>query len=174
MSAGTNRQPSRTPYRERIAPPPWAMPAMGVLGAAWLFRRLRGGKQRSWPRRLFGMVNTAFTALTVLRLIRRFGQVAVEVGDDAVRVRAAGVERRLPAGDVRDVRVATYNPVRFLGWGYRIGLGGQRAFSQLGVSRGVEITVQEDDQQRRYFVSSNDPEALASAIASIAGAQAPA
>lgn len=160
------------PYRERVPAPPWAMPAAGALGALWMLRRLRKGGKRSWPRRAFALVNTALTALTILRLLRRFGQVAVEVEDEAVRVRAGGIEKRLLAADVRDVRVATYNPLRFFGWGYRIGLGGQRAFSQIGVPRGVEITVQEDGAQRRYFVSSNAPEALASAVASIAGAQA--
>jgi len=72
---------------------------------------------------------------------------------------------------VRDVRVVDYNPLRYLGWGYRIAPGGRRAFSQIGVRRGVEITANEDGKQRRYFVSSNDPEALAAAVAGAAGVE---
>lgn len=158
------------PYRERIQPPGWAAPAFGALGIVWLARRLRGSRKRSLWRKLFGAVNGVFTLFTVLRLVRRFANVAVEVEDEAVRLRFGGVEKRLPAASVRDVRVVTYNPLRYLGWGYRAGIGGGRAFSQIGIARGVEITVDNDGRDERYFVSSRTPEALAGAVASIAGA----
>jgi len=159
------------PYRERIQPPGWATPALSVLGLVVVARRLRGdGKKRPLWRKLFAVVNGLLTLFTVIRLLRRFANVAVEVEDESVRLRFGGIEKRLPAATVRDVRVAIYNPLRYLGWGYRVGLGGGRAFSQLGVARGVEITVDDDGRTRRYFVSSRTPEALAGAVASIAGA----
>jgi hypothetical protein len=104
-----------------------------------------------------------------MRFMRRLGSVAVEVEETAVHLGVGPIEKRIPVEAVRDVRVATYNPVRFLGWGYRIGLGGSRAFSQIGVRGGVEIVAEEDSRERTYFVSSNEPEALASAIAGVAG-----
>lgn len=158
------------PYRERIQPPGWAAPAFGALGLVWVVRRLRGGKKRPLWRKLFSAINGFFTLMTVLRMVRRFANVAVEVEDESVRLRFGGIEKRLPAANVRDVRVATYNPLRYLGWGYRAGLGGGRAFSQIGIARGVEITVDDGGRSERYFVSSRTPEALAGAVASIAGA----
>jgi hypothetical protein len=158
------------PYRERLQPPAWAAPAFGTLGVMWMVRRVRNGKPRPLWRKALAALNGVFTLLTVLRLVRRFANVAVEVEEESVRLRFGGIEKRLPASAVRDVRVAMYNPLRYLGWGYRVGLGGGRAFSQIGVARGVEITLDEDGHMQRYFVSSRAPEALASAVAYIAGA----
>lgn len=157
------------PYRERLQPPAWAAPALGTVGLMWVLRRLRGGKPRPLWRKALAGINGIFTLLTVLRMVRRFANIAVEVEDESVRLRFGGVEKRLPARAVRDVRVATYNPLRYLGWGYRTGIGGGRAFSQIGVARGVEITLEEDGRTQRYFVSSRTPEALAGAVAFIAG-----
>jgi len=46
-----------------------------------------------------------------------------------------------------------------------------RAFSQIGVRRGVELTTVDGGKQRRIFISSNDPEALAGAITRSAGVE---
>lgn len=159
-----------TEYRERVAVPGWVMPTLGVLGGLFVARRLRGlmGK-RSAFRKLFSLVNAISTAATLLGLVRRFGHVAVEVEGEFIHLGFGPIERRIVARNVRDVRIVPYNPVQFLGWGYRLGTDGRRAFSQIGVRRGVEVTVDEYGRQRRYFISSNEPEALASAIASVAG-----
>ena len=159
-----------TDYRERVPVPGWVMPVAGALGGLWVARRLqRLRKRRSAFMKVFSLINAVGTATTVLAVVRRFAYVAVEVSDDVIHLGFGPMERSIPASSVRDVRVTTYNPLPFLGWGYRFSTDGRRAFSQIGVRRGVEILTQENGRQRRYFVSSNEPEALASAIATVAG-----
>lgn len=159
-------------YRERVKAPNWVVPLLGALGGLWTARRLRRQARRGVPRwhRAFAAVNSMMTAMTVIRFVQRVGNVAVEVGDDAVHIACGPFESRIEVTEVRDVRVVRYNPLLYLGWGYRIAPGGRRAYSQIGVGRGVEIAAVENGRQRRYFVSSNEPEALASAIATVAGA----
>ncbi|HEY7296217.1 MAG TPA: hypothetical protein VH916_14325 [Dehalococcoidia bacterium] len=163
---------SERSYRERVSVPSWLRPALGALGALWVLRRTskRARERPAW-RTVFTLVSSAMTVFTVFRFLRGFGKVAVEVRGPAIRVGIGPFEQRIPAESVRDVRVVGYNPLSYLGWGYRIAPGGRRAFSQLGVRRGVEITSVEDGKQRRTFVSSNDPEALAGAIAAAAGVE---
>ncbi|HLZ73086.1 MAG TPA: hypothetical protein VKV26_24545 [Dehalococcoidia bacterium] len=159
-------------YRERVGMPRWARPALGAVGALWVLRRTRKqARERSLWRAGVTLVGSTMTLLTAFRFLRSFGKVAVEVRGADVRVGLGPFERRIPAESVRDVRVVGYNPLVYLGWGYRVGLGGRRAFSQLGVRRGVEITSVEDGKQHRTFVSSNDPEALAGAISAAAGVE---
>jgi len=159
-------------YRERVPLPGWARPALGALGAMWLFRRTRkSARTRPAWRTALTAVSSVMTLLTVFRTVSALGKVAVEVESSAIRVGLGPIEHRIAAANVRDVRVVDYNPLRYLGWGYRIAPGGRRAFSQIGVRRGVEITANEDGKQRRYFVSSNDPEALAAAVAGAAGVE---
>lgn len=159
----------RTEYRERVTVPGWVVPVLGMLGGLWVARRaraLRGGKPL-W-RKIFSVMNTLSTAFMLLGAVRRFAYIAIEVEEQYVRLGRGPMETKIPVQGVRDVRVVSYNPLRFLGWGYRIGLDGRRAFSQIGVRRGVEITAEEDGRQHRYFVSSNTPEELASKIESVA------
>ena len=159
-------------YRERVKTPDWVVPLLSALGGLWIARRLSKQAKRGVPawRRTFSALNSATTALTVIRFLQRLGNVAVEVEDEAVHLAVGPFEHRIAVQNVRDVRIARYNPLLYLGWGYRIAPGGRRAFSQIGVSRGVEIATNENGHKRRYFVSSKDPEALAGAIASVAGA----
>lgn len=162
---------SQLPYRERLAAPTWAAPAFLTLSGVVLARRLRAAARRQGRiRRVVAIVGSLFTTLAVLRMVRRFSQLAIEVDSDAVHVRFGPIEKQLPMGEIRDVRIVTYNPLRYLGWGYRIGIGGGQAFSQIGVARGVELTLQEGEKTQRYFISSRTPEALANAIATAAGA----
>ena len=152
--------------------PGWARPALGAVGALWVLRRTRKqAKERSAWRAAFTLVSSTMTVFTVFRFLRGFGKVAVEVRGPDIRVGIGPFEQRIPADSVRDVRVVGYNPLRYLGWGYRVSPGGHRAFSQLGVRRGVEVTSVEDGQQRRTFISSNDPEGLAGAISVAAGVE---
>ena len=165
MSKGSN-------YRERVKAPSWVVPLLGVLGGLWTARRVSKQAKRGAPlwRRAFTAVNSASTALTVIRFLQRAGNVAVEVEDEAVHVAVGPFEHRIAASAVRDVRVVPYNPLLYFGWGYRVSFAGRRAFSQIGIGRGVEIAADEDGESRRYFISSKDPEALAGAIALVAGA----
>ncbi len=163
---------NRSMYRERVPIPGWTPPVLAALGAVWVLGRFRSAARRgpAW-RAALNVIGSTMTALTLLRALRGSGKVAVEVEEEAIRVAVGPFERRIPARSVRDVRVGAYNPLPFLGWGYRPGLGGRRAFSQIGVPRGVEITTREEGEQHRYFVSSNDPEALAEAITGVAGVE---
>ncbi len=157
-------------YRERVSVPGWVVPLLGMLGGLGIARRvrgLRGGKPLG--RKIVSVMNTLSTMFMLLGAVRRFAYIAIEVEEQYVRLGLGPMETKIPVQSVRDVRVVNYNPLRFLGWGYRIGLDGRRAFSQIGVRRGVEITAEDDGRQHRYFVSSNEPEALASAIAGVAG-----
>ncbi len=158
-------------YRERVPMPGWVVPALAALGGLMAFRRLRGAVRKGRPawRRALTLANSVMTVMTVVRFVRGLSQVAVEVEERNVHLGVGPFEKRIPVESVRDVRVASYNPLRFLGWGYRMGPGGRRAFSQIGVRRGVEIVAEDDGSERTYFVSSNEPEALASAVAAAAG-----
>ncbi|MHB8576129.1 MAG: hypothetical protein ACYDCQ_12455 [Dehalococcoidia bacterium] len=160
-------------YRERVKTPGWVLPVLGAAGGLWTARRVQKQAKRGAPlwRRGFTAVNSATTALTVIRFLRRAGGVAVEVEEQAIHVAVGPFEHRIDVNDVRDVRVVRYNPLLYLGWGYRFSFGGRRAFSQIGIGSGVEIAVDEDGHPRSYFISSQDPEALASAIATVAGAK---
>ncbi len=162
-------------YRERVPVPGWVTPALGALGGLWVTRRARGlsGKGSAF-RKVFSVVNAVSTALTLVGLVRRFGFVAVEVEPESIHLGVGPIERTIATRNIRDIRIVPYNPLQFLGWGYRTGVDGRRAFSQIGVRRGVEITVDEKGRQRRYFISSNEPEALASAVAAVSGVSVPA
>jgi hypothetical protein len=165
---------SSSDYRERVPVPGWVTPVLAVVGGLWITRRARGlsGKGSTF-RKVFSLVNAVSTAATLLGLVHRFGYVAVEVEEGNIHLGFGLMERTIATRNIRDIRVVPYNPVQFLGWGYRTGVDGRRAFSQIGVRRGVEITVAEEGRQRRYFISSNEPEALASAVAAVSGVSAP-
>lgn len=159
-------------YRERVGMPRWARPTLGALGALWVLRRTRKqAKERSAWRAALTLVSSTMTVFTVFRFLRGFGKVAVEVRGSDIRVGIGPFEQRIAAESVRDVRVVGYNPLRYLGWGYRVAPGGHHAFSQIGVRRGVEITTLNGGKQQRTFISSNEPEALAGAIARSAGVE---
>jgi hypothetical protein len=163
-------------YRERVLMPGWVVPALGALGGLLTFRRVRRAARRGRPawRQALTLINSVMTLMTALRFVRGLGSVAVEVEEESIHVGLGTTEQRIPVASIRDVRVASYNPVRFLGWGHKSGLGGRQAFSQMGVRRGIEIVATDGSRERTYFISSNTPEALASAVAGVAGVPGPA
>jgi len=161
-----------TNYRERVPVPGWTAPVLGALGAAWALRRIQRTLQKGYAwHTILSAASSVLTVVTLLRTVQRSELIAIEVDDDAVHLGAGVIERRIPATSIRDVRVVSYNPVRLARVASLVDLGRGRAFSQIGVRRGVEVTADEGGTQQRYFVSSNEPEALADAIAIVAGVE---
>jgi hypothetical protein len=157
--------PAADEYRERLPTPDWLTPALRIVGGFWLGTRAVRTLKRGWGvRAVLSLISTALTTLSVAGAVRWLGTIAVEVDDRYLHVAAGPIERRIPLHDVTSVDVETYNPVRFLGWGYRIDFTGRQAFSQIGVPRGVLVTTNHDGRERRYFVSAKNPTALAETI----------
>ncbi|MDI6857122.1 MAG: hypothetical protein QME71_02265 [Dehalococcoidia bacterium] len=142
----------------------WAAIMGGMVGLlAGLMAPLPGGRtgRKAWLTtrgpRLAGVVVLALATLTFRRL-------KTVVDDDRVKFGFGVLGQSLPLGSIQACEVKKYNPLLFGGWGIRLSWGGRRAYSMLGAPRGVEITVARDKKARRYFVSSTQPELLASAL----------
>lgn len=142
----------------------WVAIIGGMAGLlTGLMAPLPGGrsKWKAWlvsrGPRLVGLAALALATLTFRRL-----KTVVE--DDRVTFGFGVFGQSLPLESIRSCEVKKYNPLLFGGWGIRLSWGGRRAYSMLGAPRGVEITVARDTKVRRYFVSSTQPELLASAL----------
>jgi hypothetical protein len=111
----------------------------------------------SYPPMLGALTGLVFAMVTFRRL-----KTVVE--DDRVEFGFGMLKQSLPLESITACEVKRYNALPFGGWGIRLSWGGRRAYSMLGVPRGVELTVEQDTKVRRYFVSSTRPELLASAL----------
>jgi hypothetical protein len=153
-------------FQETIGMPGylWAMLIVGTISVfvgllAALIRGPTGWKASLvyYPSMLAALVGLAFAILTFRRL-----RTVVE--DDRVEFGFGMFKQSLPLESITACEVKRYNPLIFGGWGIRLSWGVRRAYSMLGVPRGVELTVERDTKVRRYFVSSTQPELLASAL----------
>ncbi len=109
----------------------------------------------------------AFAAAVVLDifLLFNFTNLALRVSDDGFGFRYGMFSKSLSWNQINGVEATNYRWVTYGGWGIRFSTKGRRAWSQLGVKRGVIVDVTEGKGQRRYFVSSRRPDELAEALA---------
>jgi hypothetical protein len=134
--------------------------AMAVALVAPLFD---AAKKWTWYAAYYPSMLVALVALA--GAVLNFRDLKTRVADDAVEFRFGLFGKSLPLREIDNVEVKKYNWLPYGGWGIRFSWGGRRAWSMIGVPRGVEITAGRDKKARRYFVSSTQPELLASSLA---------
>jgi hypothetical protein len=99
-------------------------------------------------------------ALLVARLV-------IEVTDEHIRVRLAGLYRRdIPLSEVVGVEARGYHALKqFGGWGWRLGRNGDRAYTVKGNDAAVVTLASGHD----VYLGARDTQALADAIATRRG-----
>lgn len=110
----------------------------------------------------------AFALAVVLDvfLLLNFTNLAVRASDDGLTFRYGMFSKSFSWSQVSSVEATDYKWITYGGWGIRFSTQGRRAWSQLGVKRGVVVAVTEGKAERRYFVSSRRADELAAAISS--------
>ena len=93
----------------------------------------------------------------------RLAWVEFRIGEEGVEYGFRGLRNFVPWSRIHALEAETY-PLRYLGWGYRIGGRRDRAYSVIGPRRGVRLRF-EDEQGKEWsiFLSSRTPEAAVEA-----------
>ena len=99
----------------------------------------------------------------------RFGllRLVTEVDATGVGVRLAPIQRsprRIPADEIRDVRATTYDAATYAGWHWGVRRTPGAVVYRLCGDRGIEVVT----DGRRWFVGSQRPAELASAVERVA------
>jgi hypothetical protein len=159
-------------YEENVRAPTWLILALGLFlgGAAGVVSAVAIRSLVGEPLMEGGEAALFYTLLTMyalldLFLLVNFTNLAVTVSPDTVEVRFGLFSKTLQARDIRGAEPRKYSWAQYGGWGLRLAMGGRRAWSMLGVPRGVLVTVAEaGGAEKSYFISSRDPDSLAAAI----------
>jgi hypothetical protein len=156
-------QPLR--YEEDIDAPLWLMAilatSLAVLLAASVTVAL--DPDAGWRLFIWYYPLIALIAGLLVAVIISFRRLRTEVSESAVLMSFGFVHKTLPLSNIQKCETRRYRWLTYGGWGIRYASGGRRAWSMLGVSDGVEMTVTEGRRVRSYFVSSRSPELLAAA-----------
>ena len=103
--------------------------------------------------------------LVILFVMLNFLALLTTVSDHGLEFRFGLFARRFTWNEINGAEAKQYNWLSYGGWGIRIAFGGRRAWSLLGVSHGVEVSVTgSNDRQLTYFVSSARPDEMAAAL----------
>jgi hypothetical protein len=150
-------------YRERIHWPPWFHAA---VGAAWLvFAAALAGLAVSHGPRYDHLIGLGFLVLLALAWWRvRF--LEVDSGPEGMTFGFGRRLRTAPRARIVSIAEEHYSPVRYMGWGLRLGwTRGERVYSVLGVPGGLRI-VYDDDRGLRWnvFVSCREPARVIAAM----------
>jgi len=105
---------------------------------------------------------TSALALMLFAIVT-FRRLTIVLGREEVRFGFGVLRKSIPFERIKSFEAKRYNWLVYGGWGIRFSLGGRRAWSVPGVPEGVQFTVEEGRQVRRYFVSSRYPERLVEA-----------
>jgi hypothetical protein len=108
----------------------------------------------------------SLVALLLLLFLVNFTNLTVGVGERELEFAFGLFRKRIRLDQVTSAAPADYRWTEYGGWGIRFALGGKRAWSVPGVKRGVLVTFAENGKERRYFISSDRPEALSQAVTS--------
>lgn len=103
-------------------------------------------------------------ALFLMFTLINFTNLVVAVTDTGAHFAFGVFHKRLALPDITGVEPRDYRWTEYGGWGIRWAMKGKRAWSVVGVKRGVLITLNEKGKARSYFISSRKPEELAQAI----------
>ena len=106
-----------------------------------------------------------FAMLVILFAMLNFLVLLTTISEHGLEFRFGLLARRFAWNQIDGAEAKPYNWLAYGGWGIRIALGGRRAWSLLGVSRGVEVSVTvRKGRQLRYFISSARPDEMAKAL----------
>ena len=165
-----NNSPSdlrRMRFDESVRSPNWVFILFGaVLG---LFAGLLTGLPISGAlegnESLVVYAVLGFATLLILFVMLNFLTLLTTVSDHGLEFRFGLFARRFGWNEINGAEAKPYNWLSYGGWGIRIAFGGRRAWSLLGVSHGVEVSVTgRNDRQFTYFVSSARPDEMAAAL----------
>ena len=106
----------------------------------------------------------AIAVLVDVFLLLNFTNLSVSVADSGFEFRYGFFGKSFTWDQINSVEVTDYRWINYGGWGIRFSTKGRRAWSQLGVKRGIVIDVTEGGKSRRYFVSSRRADELADAL----------
>lgn len=94
--------------------------------------------------------------------------LTIEVTNEDVRVRLAGIGRAIDLTQIVSVEARRYSPIKqFGGWGWRVGRDGARAFSIAGNHAAV-VTLADG---REIYMGSKDPQRVVDEIRARLGAR---
>jgi hypothetical protein len=113
---------------------------------------------------IFFYVTFAIAILVDLFLLVNFTNLSVTVADRGFEFRYGIFGKLFSWDQISNVKATDYRWITYGGWGIRFSTKGRRAWSQLGVKRGVVIEVDESGRSRRYFVSSRRADELAKVL----------
>ena len=154
-------------YDESVRSPNWVFILFGgVLG---LFAGLLTGLPISGAldgnESLIVYAVLGFATLLILFVMLNFLTLLTTISDHGLEFRFGLFARRFGWSEITGAEAKRYNWLSYGGWGIRIAFGGRRAWSLLGVGRGVEVTVTDlKGRKLIYFVSSARPDDMAEAL----------
>ena len=157
----------RMRFDESVRSPNWVFILFGaVLGLfAGLLTGLpiSGALEGSESLIVYAVLGVA--TLLILFVMLNFLSLLTTVSDHGLEFRFGLFVRRFSWNEITGAETKPYNWLSYGGWGIRIAFGGRRAWSLLGVSHGVEVSVTGlNDRQLTYFVSSARPDEMAAAL----------
>lgn len=109
-------------------------------------------------------VTFALAILLDVFLLFNFTNLSVSVADRGFEFRYGVFGKSFTWDQITSVKATDYRWITYGGWGIRFSTKGRRAWSQLGVKRGVVIDVTEGTHARHYFISSKRADELADAL----------
>jgi hypothetical protein len=89
----------------------------------------------------------------------------VTVTPDTLHVQLGLFGPKVAIDEITSATVAKYNPIKYGGWGIRLGVDGSIAYSLPGHGgKGVAVTFTKNGKQRKMFVTCPNPEEIVAAI----------
>lgn len=89
----------------------------------------------------------------------------VTVTTEHVHVQLGLFGPKIPIAKLLSARAEDYQPLKYGGWGIRLGRDGSWAYSMPGAGRGVRLTYEtERGKRKEVFVSTPDPESILAGI----------
>ena len=158
------RRPLR--YEEEIDAPFWLMAVLGasILALLAAVVAVALDPEAGWQLFLWYYPLMTLVAVLLIAVVICFRRLRIEVSEEAVSIGFGIVRKTLPLSNIQNCETQKYRWLTYGGWGIRYATGGRRAWSMPGVPDGVEMTVKEGKQVRRYFASSRSPELLTAAV----------
>ena len=142
--------------RSRVGWPWWFHAIMGISGAFLIFSAIASAT-------LVPLLSLPI--LAVVWLLFMF--LRITVTSEHVHVQLGLFGPKIPIAKLVDAKAEDYQPLKYGGWGIRLGRDGSWAYSMPGAGgRGVRLTYETDGGGRReVFVSTADPESILAGIA---------
>ncbi len=106
----------------------------------------------------------ALAVLVDIFLLFNFTNLSVRVTGSGLSFRYGMFGKSFSWEQITSVEATDYRWIAYGGWGIRFSTKGRRAWSQLGVKRGVVVAVTEGKNKRSYFISSRKADELAEAL----------